>query len=352
MSKYLIVNTRGIPEENLAEERAILEPLGAKVVSTPVPANTEDQVIEYCRNADVVLVGQEPITARVMDALPNLIGVVRYGVGVDTVDLVAAAERGIPVAFFPDFCMEEVSNHALMLILALGKKLMPLHNVVLNGDWTNVRERLPLKPMGPIHGETLGLIAFGRIAQALARKAQALGMHVIAYDPYILTERAAEMGVEMRPRMEDVFAESDYISIHLPLTETTRKSISSNCFNVMKPTAYFINTARGKVVDEPALIEALRERRIAGAGLDVFEVEPITRDNPLLEMAKQNYNLILLPHTASYADQTNLRLRQRAGEQTRNLLSGIWPEFVADPACKPGWEERFKAWAEQKSQER
>jgi D-3-phosphoglycerate dehydrogenase len=228
------------------------------------------------------------------------------------------------VGHFPDFCIEEVANHALAHLLICAKKMRQLDHLLRTRGWAAARA--PLSPMGPIHGETVGLIAFGNIARAMAARAQALHMRVIAYDPYLSQEVFDAAGVESVD-LDELAARSDYVSCHLPLNAETRGMLDGAFFGQMKPSAYFINTGRGAVVVEDDLIAALREGQIAGAGLDVFQHEPIAVDHPFCAMD----NVTLTPHTASYADQTMAVRRRRVGYSALAVLQGGLPEFVANP---------------------
>jgi len=288
------------------------------------PCKTPEELLEAVRDADVAMCMKEPYTREVLANLPRLKMVLRYGVGVDTVDLEAATEYGIVVGHFPDFCIPEVANHALAHLLVCAKKMRQMDHLMRTSGWAAARA--PLSPMGQIHGETVGLIAFGNIARAMAKRAQALDMQVIAYDPFVAAEVFEAAGVEP-VCLDELAARSDYVSCHLPLNEQTQAMLNGKFFARMKPTAYFINTGRGAVVAEADLIAALESGQIAGAGLDVFEHEPIPVDHPFCSMD----NVTLTPHTASYADQTMAVRRRRVGYSVLSVLRGGLPEFVANP---------------------
>jgi D-3-phosphoglycerate dehydrogenase / 2-oxoglutarate reductase len=324
MSTYRVVHTgaqlgAALPEERESLDRPDIEFVLRGRCSTP------QAVLEAVRDADAALCYSEPYTREVFAGAPRLKVVVRYGIGVDTIDLDAATDHGVIVAYLPDFCIEEVANHALALMLACAKKVPRIDRLIRTDGWAAARAIL--SPMGAIHDQTLGLIAFGNIARSLAHKAKALCMEVIAHDPYVKSEAFAEVGVEA-VTMDALLARSDYVSCHLPLTAQTRGMINAALFARMKPTAYFINTSRGAVVNEADLIEALRSGRIAGAGLDVFEMEPIAPDHPFCAME----NVVLTPHSASYADATFASMRRRVGKAAVAVLEGGLPEFVANPA--------------------
>jgi len=324
MLRWIVVHTGARPGAPLPEER--------KTLGLPefdlVPkgrCSTPAQVLEAVRDADAALCYGEPYTTEVFAGAPRLKLVVRYGVGVDTIDLEAATEHGVIVAHYPDFCIHEVANHALVLMLACAKKVLLLDHTLREGGWAATREvRVSI---GPIHGETLGLVAFGNIARAFAQRARAMDMEVIAYDPYVDPAVFAEAGVESVD-LPELLARSDYVSCHLPLNTETKGIINAEFFGQMKPSAYFVNTGRGAVVVEADLISALREGRIRGAGLDVFEHEPIGPEHPLCSME----NVVLTSHTASFADETYAARDRRVGRTVRDVLRGGLPEFVANPA--------------------
>lgn len=319
--KKLAVHTAVGPDAAMPEERAALDVPDVEF-RLAGKCSTPEAVAEAARDADVALCGSEPYTDDVFAAAPKLKMVIRYGVGVDTVDLNAATKHGVMVGHFPDFCIEEVANHALTHMLAGAKKLLIQDRAVRSGEWRG----FDLAPMGSIHGETLGLIAFGNIARAMARRGQVLGMHVVAHDPYTDADAFREAGVES-VTLEELGERSDYVSCHLPLNGATRGMLDATFFASMKPTAYFINTGRGPVVNEAHLVEALRARQIAGAGLDVFETEPIGGDHPLCGMD----NVTLTPHTAAYSDKTRRSLSRRLGRDVLKVCRGGTPEFVANP---------------------
>jgi D-3-phosphoglycerate dehydrogenase len=320
----IVVHTGAGPNEARPEESRVLDAAGIALVQRG-PCSSVEEVITAIHDADVSICWHEPYTRQVFANAPQLKAVIRTGVGVDTVDLDAATEFGVIVAHFPDFCIPEVANHAIVLMLNCAKKITRLDRVLRRDGWA--ASRAVSSPMGPIHGQTLGLIAFGNIAQTTAKRARCLDMDVIAYDPYVATKVFADAGVE-QVSLEELATRSDYVSCHLPLTQQTAGILDASFFANMKPTAYFINTGRGPVVKEADLIAALEEGQIAGAGLDVFEKEPIQPDNPLLSMD----NVVLTPHLASYSDET-MRLRDvRVGQNAVTILRGGLPEFVANRA--------------------
>ena len=321
--KKIVVHTRATPDQVLVEEREALDRPDIELRQCG-PCHTPEAVLEAVRDADVALCGDEPYTREVFAGAPKLKMVMRYGVGVDTVDLAAATEHGVVVGYLPDFCIEEVANHALALLLSCAKKVRRLDATLRASGWGAARA--VLSPMEAIHDETVGLVAFGNIARAMALRCQALNMKVIAFDPYVEPEVFARAGVES-VSLDELAARSDYVSCHLPLTPETNGYIGADFFRKMKPTAYFINTGRGPVVKEADLIAALSEKRIAGAGLDVYETEPISSDHPFCSMEQ----VTLTPHTASYADSTMATQRRRIGRDALSVLEGGLPDFVANP---------------------
>jgi D-3-phosphoglycerate dehydrogenase len=322
MEKKIVVHTGAKPGTVLPVESKVLNVPGVEFILRG-RCDTPEKVLAAVRDADAALCGGEPYTREVFANAPRLKVVVRYGIGVDTIDLEAATEYGVMVANFPDFCIEEVANHALVLILACAKKVVQLDRTLRAKGWPAARALM--SPMGTIHDQTLGLIAFGNIARALAERAKVLHMPVIACDPYVDASVFAKAGVEaVTP--EEVAARSDYVSCHLPLTPQTRGMIDASFFGRMKPTAYFINTSRGAVIKEADLVAALETMQIAGAGLDVFEKEPIESTHPFCTMEQ----VILLPHTASYADATFQALYHRVARAALTVLQGGVPEFVAN----------------------
>jgi len=325
MEKRVVVHTAHGPDSPLPSESEALESQADITFVKAGKRPTPEEVLDAVKDAHVALCGSEPYTREVFAGAPNLLAVLRYGVGVDTIDLEAATDHGVVIGHYPDFCIEEVANHALMLVLACSRKLLQMDRTIRTEGWQVTRTLR--SPMGQIHDETLGLLAFGNIAQAMARRGQALGMEVIAYDPFVPAEVFETAGVAS-VSMEELAQRSDYVSCHIPLNDHTQGMVGAAFFAAMKPTAYFVNTSRGPVVDEGALIAALQAHSIAGAGLDVFEQEPLPEDNPLLTMN----HVILTPHMGSCADET-YRLRDvRIGKDAARICRGGLPEFVANKA--------------------
>ena len=283
------------------------------------------EAIEAIKGADVIIDQGVPMPREVIQEIDAAQAIVSFGHGFNHIDHNAAAEQGVMVVNSAGFCTEEVSNHTLMLLLACAKKLAQLDRQVKAGQW-DARTRLEIMPMAPIDGQTLGLVAFGNIARATARKAKAFGLEVIAYDPYVQPWIAKEYRVELVPSLEELARRSDFVSMHTPLNDETHKLVSTAFFKAMKPTAYFINTCRGPTVDEAALIQALEDGEIAGAGIDVFEVEPTPGDNPLLRFD----NVTVTPHSAGASDNSRVAVQMQVGQETARLLKGQWPMSVVN----------------------
>ena len=311
------------PESTLEEEQRILGEVDAAVV--PVVCDTPDDLIAAAHGADAIFSNGVPISAATLDVMPQCRGIVTSTVGFDAIDLAAATARGIPVANVPDFCTREVANHTLGLLLACARKIVFLHDTLHAGRW----EATLFPPMAPIHGETLGLISFGRIARQVALRARAFELRLLAYDPYVDPVVGVEYGVEFVP-LNTLLGESDYLSLHAPLNAETRHLLSDREFALMKPTATVLNTGRGPVIDEAALIRALQEGRIGAAGLDVFEEEPIASDNPLLRMP----NVVMTPHSGGFSDEAIRTGRRIAAEDLARMLRGEMPVNLINRALR------------------
>lgn len=279
----------------------------------PLQLTEKRDILRETEFADAVMVHFDQIDKDVISNLKNCRIIARSAVGYDNIDLDAASAAKIPVTNVPDYCVEEVSNHTLM-ILNSAKKFNQLEANVKKGLWGDFAIA---KPIHAVRGQTLGLLGCGRIARCLAVKAQVFGIKVIAYDPYIKPEAVKDFGVTLVSR-EELLAQSDFISMHLLLNEDTRKSINADFFKKMKNSAIFVNTARGGLVDEDALIEALRTGEIAGAALDVLTEEGIDKDAPLQKFD----NVIITPHAAWYSEQAFYTLLTSAAQEVVRALHG------------------------------
>lgn len=301
-------------------EKKLLGLLGVELVEGS--GQDEAESLALCQEAEVILCGGAPkIRGSTIKQLPNLKGIVRYGIGVDTIDLQEAARRGIFVANVPDYCIEEVATHALALILSWARKLPIAQKSTQSGKW----EVGVLKPLKSPRDSILGLVGFGRIAQTLASMARRIGFQVYAMDPYV--DKSVMMKKRVTPRrFDDLIRSSDFISLHLPLTSQSHHLIDARALRRMKPTAYLINTSRGGLIDEKALFQALKEGRIAGAALDVLEEEPWNVNSPLRALE----NLIVTPHSAWYTERAQTELRRKACAEVIRILRGKVPKNLVN----------------------
>ena len=315
-----VVQGRG--QRDYTDTQAALAAVPARVVTLPF-IGAEDELIGRTRDADALIVSASPVTRAVMSALEGLKTVVRTGVGYDVIDVPAATELGVVVVNVPDLWVREVANHALALLLAWNRKIITLDRNVHAGTWVS---GVPGAHTGALHGETVGIVGLGNIGSAFARRIAAFETRVIACDPYVPEARFAALGVE-RVSLEDLAARADYVSVHTLLNDETRHLIGEAFFRRMKPTAILINTSRGPVVDEAALTRALREGRLAGAALDVWEQEPVARDNPLLAMD----NVIATPHAAYFSSAAVAQVPRRCGEEVARVLTRQRPLNVVNP---------------------
>jgi D-3-phosphoglycerate dehydrogenase len=322
MSKFKVVVT-DFEYTTFAPEKSVLDKLGIEL--TLEQCKTEDEVIAACKDADGLISQYAPISQKVIEKLENCKVISRYGVGYNTVDVDAATEKGIIVGNVPDYCLDEVSDHAMALLLSSVRKITKLNNAVKSGNW----DFKVAVPVYRLRGRTLGLVGFGNIPQMVAKKAQAFGLNIIAYDPFVSVDVAKKHNVEL-VSLDELCEKSDYISVHVPLNQYTQGMISDDQFNRMKKEAFIINTARGPIIDEKALITALQTEKIAGAGLDVLEVEPIDANNPLLKMD----NVLLNPHSAFYSIQSEEELKRKAAQNVADVLSGYYPPYVVNKDVK------------------
>jgi D-3-phosphoglycerate dehydrogenase / 2-oxoglutarate reductase len=305
---------------SLDPERAVLEPLGVEL--RPQQCRSEDEIIALARDAEAVLNCYAKMTARVIEKLKRCKIIARYGIGVDNVDLAAATKAKILVTNVPDYCIDEVSDHALALLLALARRLTAADGAVKAGGWDVVAHA----GIRRLRGQTLGLLGFGKIAKALASKVEPLGMKVLVYDPYLDPALIAQHGVEA-VSLDRLLAEADTVSIHVPLSPETRNIVGKRELARMKPTAFLINTSRGGIVDEQVIAVALKEGRLGGAALDVLSVEPPPADHPL----RQAPNVILTPHLAFYSRESVIELQTKAAEEVARALKGEPPRCPVNP---------------------
>jgi D-3-phosphoglycerate dehydrogenase len=308
--------------ESLDVEKKTLEGLADLV---PLQTKKPDEFIAQAKDCDALLnTYAGPITAEVMARMPKCRVIARYGIGVDTIDLEAATQAGIIVTNNPTYCIDEVAEHTMALVLACARKVAFYDRLVRGERW----ELLPGKPMFRISGRTLGLVGFGNIARQVALRAAAFGMRVLFADPFV---REGQFDVPGKSAaFHDLLNESDFVSLHPPLTKETRKMIDADALSRMKPTALLINCSRGPIVDTDALVAALDAKKIAGCALDTTDPEPLPNPHPL----RGRENVIITPHVAWYSEQALVGLQAGAPNEVRRVLSGEWPVNVVNRAVK------------------
>jgi D-3-phosphoglycerate dehydrogenase len=327
VAKFKVVTPAGVtytgPGAGYDYELEALTPIGAEIVE--ISAKSDEEFAAAARDADALYAKGRPITKRIIDGLDRCKVITLGSVGVDSVDVVAATAKGIPVTNVPDTFIEEVADHAMTLILATFRRLVVQDRMVREGRWKEGRPQLLQIPR--LMGLTLGLIAFGHVARAVAMRARPFGVRILAYDPYIEELVMSPYGVEPAS-LPELLQKSDIISMHAPATPEAFHMLKEEHFRMMKPTALFINTGRGPTVDEPALIKALEQGWIAGAGLDVLEQEPPVSVNPLMKME----NVILTAHVASASARFDPARRRRVGQELALVLNGQWPRSCVNPS--------------------
>jgi D-3-phosphoglycerate dehydrogenase len=304
-------------------EREVLEPRGHELALAQCA--TDDEVVAAAGDAPAILNVVHHMGAELFARLPKLKVVVRGGVGYDNIDVEAATNAGVIVCNVIDYGTNEVANHAFAMLLALNRSLFPLGGAIRTGELISPAIRMP--HTGRLAGETLGLVSFGAIAKAVGRRGAGFDMKVIAHDPFVDPAEAEAMGVEL-VSLEDLLRRSDYISVHTPLSSATKGLIGAAELAMMKPSAYIVVTSRGGVIDEAALTNALREKQIAGAGIDVWEQEPTDTANPLLQME----NVVASMHAAWYSEVAEIARRRGHAEAAADVLDGIRPRSVVNPA--------------------
>ena len=328
--KVVIQLPRIAPAKSIAQRYALeLEALDPVAEIVEVEAASVEDFVAVARDADAIITSWGiKIDQSIIDGLTKCIVIGVGSVGVDMVDVDAATRAGIVVTNVPDVFIEEVADHAMMLLLSTTRRTKQMDQMVRDGDWFKGRPLLSDTPR--LLGQTLGLVAFGNVARCTARRAVAFGMHVIAHDPYVSELTISEAGVEP-VGWQELLERSDYLSIHAPLNEETRHLLGADAFAQMKSSAVVINTARGPIIDEADLIQALSDNVIAGAGLDVLEQEPPDSDNPLLAMS----NVVITPHVASATNRMRPETRRRVGREVALVLRNRWPMSCVNPTVLP-----------------
>jgi D-3-phosphoglycerate dehydrogenase len=304
-------------------ERKVLEAAGFELVVSP--DGSADTLTRLARDVDAIMFCFAKVPAQVLRAAAKCVVASRYGIGVDNIDIAACTELGIVVTNVPDYCVDEVSEHALGMVIALNRRFVPHDRQVKAGGWAKVKLD---QPMRRVNGATLGVIGYGRTGRAIARKAQALGMRVLAHSPSL--RPGHDTGVAVGVTLDDLLRQSDFITIHVPLTPKTRGMIGRKQIQAMKPGAIVVNVSRGGLVDEIALADALASGRLAGAGLDVMEPAPPDPNHPLLKQE----NVIITPHTAFFSQASTLELETRTAQEVVRVADGGEPENWINPEVR------------------
>jgi len=315
----------------LEPEREVLSAIGAELIVAET--GTEIEFLKYAPDVDGILTNWAKVTTDVVKAAEKCQVIGRYGIGLDNIDVVTATSLGMIVFNVPTYCLEEVSDHAMALVLAMARKVPRLNNEVKNRSW----DRNIGPQMYRIRGQKLGIIGFGKIGQLIVPKAKGFGMEVLAYSPSLTDTVAKVYGVK-NVDFEELLTESDFITIHCPLVPETSNLINADALSKMKSTAYLINTARGGVVDHNALFHALQENWIAGAGLDVLPDEPPAADFALLDLD----NVIITPHAAFWSDESINDLQISAARGVLEVLTGKIPDAIVNPEVLQSTNQRFR----------
>ncbi|MHB8752709.1 MAG: C-terminal binding protein [Aggregatilineales bacterium] len=301
-------------------EAKVLAEVGADLLLAQT--GSEEDLLSLVPRADAILTCFKKVSAAVIRAGQKLQVVGRYGIGVDNIAVDEATRLGIPVTNVPAYCLDEVAEHVMALLLACARQVCRYNGAVRDGNWS-LQTGMPLFR---VRGRTLGITGFGKIGQTLAAKARGFGLRILVYDPYVSHETVRMHDAE-RVDLEDLLAQADFVSLHTPLTPETFGLLNADRLRRMKSTAFVINTSRGAIIDHNALVQALREKWIAGAALDVFDPEPLPINHPLLRMP----NVIATPHVAFYSEESVVELEVQAARNVAAILSGELPASVVNP---------------------
>ncbi len=304
---------------NLNAATAVVSKIGAELKLAK--SSSPEDILAVAKDADAVLTTYAKVTGDMIPQMTKCRIIARFGIGVDNVDIPVATSKGIVVTRVPDYCLDEVSDHAMALLLSLIRKIPSSNARTQGGEW-----KMPaVVPIHRIRGTVLGLVAFGQIPQLMAPKAKSFGIRVVTYDPFVPDDVLKRAGVD-RVEFDELVRISDYISIHAPLMPATHHLFNAHVFSRMKPGAYIVNTARGPIIDEAALAVALDKKQIAGAALDVMEKEP-PGSSPLFGRD----NIIVTPHTSFYSDESLMDLQTKAAEEVVRVLTGQAPKNPVNP---------------------
>jgi len=339
---FKVVQVMYVPGSPLPDYGEMLRQAGIDVEFVRVNCTTEDEIIAAAHDADAVIGAAtfQQFSRKVIEGLAKCRLIMSMGIGFDKLDVAAATEHGILAANVPDYCLEEVSDHAMALILACTRKVLKLDRTVKEGGWKMEPDpdiqRTIWPTMSRLRGQTLGLIGLGRIPRTLVPKAKGFGVRIIAYDPYVDPSAFQSLGVE-RVGFDQLLSESDIISLHSALTSETRHLLGLEQFKKMKPSAYLVNTARGGLIDQEALYTALTDGYLAGAALDVTDPEPISPDDPLLKLD----NVIITGHAAHSSIPAFIALLNRPGEEIARVFKGEWPVGLLNPQAKEKYRQKW-----------
>ena len=318
MTKKVLVTDYVWP--SVDPEREILKAVDAELMVAP--DSKEDTLSSMAKDADGILFCFAEVTSNVLRAAEKCVVASRYGVGVNNIDLDAATSLGIAVTYVPDYCVSEVSDHVFALLFAWNRRVVLFDKATKTKGWGSAG--LGMRIMR-LEGKKLGIIGFGRIGQAVAAKAQVFGLEVLAYDPYLSSTAASELGAKLVD-IGELLSSCEFITLHSPLTHETTNLIGSKELGLMKSDAFLINAARGPLIDEDALFEALTSGQIAGAGLDVLvDIHP-ELNHQLIQLE----NVIVTPHTAFYSQESTLELERRAAGEVARVFRGIMPENLVN----------------------
>jgi D-3-phosphoglycerate dehydrogenase / 2-oxoglutarate reductase len=307
-------------EDNLDWEAKELAGRGIDFSAHQLKFKPEAEVLAKIADADVIVVNMVKMNESLLAKLPRCKLLIRHGIGYDNVDVAACTRHGIQFAYQPDYCKEDVAEHAIALVFACARKVVWSRQTLDDASRTGQWDFSKLFPIYRLDGKTLGIVGVGRIGSRVCRKLKSFGFKIIGCDPYLSQARRAELGLEFVDR-ETLFRQSDFVTIHTPLNDETRHLVNAESLSWMKPTAYLINTARGPMVDAAALADALRERRIAGAAIDVYDVEPPPQAMPLFGLD----NVILTPHIGWASEEAGQEIR-------RSILDDILSHAAGKPA--------------------
>ena len=326
-TRLVVITSNIFP--GLDVEQEVLSPLNVELVKHP--CRNEDQLIAAGKDAVALIIGNVPITSRVLSHLPRCLAIVKPAVGVDNIDLDAATAAGICVANVPDYGTDEVATHAMALLLNALRYVDAVAADVRAGRW----QPKPPYPIQRSSGRTLGIVGFGRIGRSVARKAAGFGWRLLAWDPYLDDEEMRSRGVDPVD-FETLLAQSDFVTLHLPLTEETEGLIDAGVLAKMKPTAFLVNTARGPIVDSAALHQAVESGQIAGAALDVVDAEPPQPDHPLYRTDR----ILVTAHVAWYSEQAFDDVRVKAVQEVAHVLQGELPRNLLNLEVQPRYALR------------